>query len=304
MKNCDDCRYLDSPNGEYPCVDCDDNRSLFNEKNIGGDDMQKILKAISDFQNECKVVMFDKTNAFFKGSKYASLQTIIIKITPLLQKNGLSIHQIVEGKTLVTKLYHIESGQCVSSSCPLLLADKETMQALGSAITYARRYSICAMLNIAGDDDDDGNVATFHKSEPDEEKKYPAKPQTKKERNEQVIQATNQHLVNKETGEIVADVKGTTIVGDDVFASEQEIALAENGVFVSDEEVALINADSKDTIANQKTAIKKICFERGISLKVVPEMIMAQYGKVKFEQLNATERTTFIKTLTNLGVQK
>ncbi len=114
-----------------------------------------LVKARSEFPNLSK----NKVNPHFK-SKYADLDAVIECVTPSLSKYGLcvfqAVEQIGESSCLVTHLYH-ESGEELQSSYPLpTITDP---QKLGSAMTYARRYSICAALNIAADDDDDGNAA-------------------------------------------------------------------------------------------------------------------------------------------------
>lgn len=92
--------------------------------------------------------------------KYADLADINSAITPSLAVNGLSItgQMIPKGELLYlfTRLYH-SSGQWLETSYSVLRS--ENPQAEGSAITYARRYSISYLLNISAMEDDDGEAA-------------------------------------------------------------------------------------------------------------------------------------------------
>ena len=65
---------------------------------------------------------------------------------------------------LLYRLAHATTGEVLEGVMPLLL-DKQNAQGLGSAITYARRYSLCAVLNIVADEDDDGQKASQGASE-------------------------------------------------------------------------------------------------------------------------------------------
>jgi hypothetical protein len=91
---------------------------------------------------------------------YADLGSIMDHARPVLAANGLAIIQRIDTKpdsvTLVTMLVH-ESGQVIESALPLPRG--AAAQELGSYMTYARRYSICAALGIAAEDDDDGAAA-------------------------------------------------------------------------------------------------------------------------------------------------
>jgi uncharacterized protein (DUF3820 family) len=94
---------------------------------------------------------------------YATLDHIIAKTRPVLNKHGLSIVQFPvvtdQGAPgLKTSILH-SSGESVSAVTPLFLP-KQDMQALGSAITYARRYAWAAALGISAEADDDGAYAT------------------------------------------------------------------------------------------------------------------------------------------------
>src|SRR5438309_8209386 len=82
-----------------------------------------------------------------RSYRYLTLDKLIAETRPILQRHGLTITQapslVERGEsgalpTLMTRLWHI-SGESSNSSMPLYLTDK-TMQGLGSAITYARRY--------------------------------------------------------------------------------------------------------------------------------------------------------------------
>lgn len=121
----------------------------------------ELAKALSNFQGEVESPKNKATNPFFK-SKYAPLEEVIKAIKPSLQKHGLSVTQIPitdEGKVgVITILLH-ESGEYIETSPLFLKTDKDTAQGAGSAITYARRYALSAVLGIASEEDDDGNVA-------------------------------------------------------------------------------------------------------------------------------------------------
>jgi hypothetical protein len=93
-----------------------------------------------------------------------TLDKLIAETRPILTKHGLTIMQWpgfeMRGEdgaipTLSTQLVHV-SGEEKSWSMPLYLTDK-TMQGLGSAITYARRYAWQSVLGIAAEEDTDAS---------------------------------------------------------------------------------------------------------------------------------------------------
>jgi hypothetical protein len=96
--------------------------------------------------------------------KYTPLDTIVEKIGPLLVDNGLvwttRPSGTAEAPTLVYELIHVESQDAIAGEMPLMIGEQPTSQALGSAITYARRYALTAVLNLVADEDDDGKAAT------------------------------------------------------------------------------------------------------------------------------------------------
>lgn len=116
----------------------------------------KLIPALVAFQSAVKAPPKTKENPHLKN-KYADLQDVIDTIREPLSANGLAISHEVSGMVLTTKLLHV-SGQFLTTEMPLLMG-KQDMQGLGSALTYARRYSVSALLGIASDDCDDGNGA-------------------------------------------------------------------------------------------------------------------------------------------------
>lgn len=122
--------------------------------------MKELATALAKAQAEMKNATLNKVNPHFK-SKYADLAEIIDTTREVLAKNGLSIVQMVKvkdyGVVLETTLLH-SSGQAMSGEYPLP-ATTDKPQVLGSALTYARRYSHAAICNIAAEEDDDANAA-------------------------------------------------------------------------------------------------------------------------------------------------
>jgi uncharacterized membrane protein YgcG len=104
----------------------------------------------------------NKINPHFR-SKYADLAAVRDAIIPVFNKHGLSIIQaptsdLVGGFTLETRVMH-SSGSEIIWNFPLP-SDTSKMQSIGSAISYARRYTLSAIAGIASEEDDDGNAAT------------------------------------------------------------------------------------------------------------------------------------------------
>jgi len=131
--------------------------------------MKKIYKAIADFQQEVPII-----HKSTKGHNYtyADLTAIFKVINPLMKKNGLGFTQAVEGTSLKTVIFHVESGEtfesCADIPQGITLMKMNGFQVLGSAITYMRRYQLSAMLGLVTDKDTDagGQQAAPQKAQP------------------------------------------------------------------------------------------------------------------------------------------
>jgi len=118
--------------------------------------MKNLFKALADFQQEVPVI-HKGTEGY--GYSYADLPAIFEVINPLLKKNGLGFTQLMEGKSIRTIVFHIESGETIESITEIpqgvSLAKMNEFQVLGSAITYLRRYSLSSALGLVTDKDTD-----------------------------------------------------------------------------------------------------------------------------------------------------
>lgn len=139
---------------------------------IKSDSLKELASALSKAQGQIGSAKKDSENPFFK-SKYASLESVINTCKDILSQNGLSVSQLLESEgpdTFVrTTLLH-SSGEFLSSSMRLIVS-KHDMQALGSAISYARRYALMAAVGIAAEDDDAESTKHFDAPTSEVEKK-------------------------------------------------------------------------------------------------------------------------------------
>ena len=113
--------------------------------------------AICEFKKKGIVIKKESDNPFFK-SKYADLPTILDAIEVEAAKCGLVItSQLIAGDAIVltTTLAHKDSEETIVSTFPVFGSKP---QEIGSSISYARRYNIQSLLNLAAEDDD-GNAA-------------------------------------------------------------------------------------------------------------------------------------------------
>lgn len=114
-------------------------------------------------------------------SNYATLDSILSKVTPVLHAAGLvAFHQMHHSDGNVVHisavLADVETGSVIECTLSIPL-EKMTAQSAGSAITYGRRYTLLAVLGIAPEDDDDGQAASQPKAKP--KAKTQEKPQEK-----------------------------------------------------------------------------------------------------------------------------
>jgi hypothetical protein len=120
--------------------------------------IKNIAGALVKFQASVSKVAKEANNPFFK-KKYASLANILDTIQKPLSECGLAISQFPDGDALTTIIVHSESGEWMESSYVMPVVKQNDPQAMGSAITYARRYALGSILNLNIDDDDDGEKA-------------------------------------------------------------------------------------------------------------------------------------------------
>jgi len=112
-----------------------------------------LTKALAKFHSTVGKISKDAKNPFFKSS-YASLSHILQEIQDPLEVSGLIISQWPNGDGLTTILLHSESGEYLQATYTMPVAKANDPQALGSAISYARRYAVSSILSLQIDDDD------------------------------------------------------------------------------------------------------------------------------------------------------
>ena len=137
--------------------------------------LKNIAGALVKFQASVSKVGKESSNPFFK-SKYASLSNILDTIQKPLSECGLAITQFPDGNALTTLIIHADSGEWIESSYVMPVAKQNDPQAMGSAITYARRYALGSILNLNIDDDDDGEKAMGRQSAPKRDELTPKHP--------------------------------------------------------------------------------------------------------------------------------
>lgn len=119
----------------------------------------ELCAALVKAQSEMKPAVINQVNPHFRN-RYADLHSVIDAVRGVLNKHGIAVTQTLEAfgdLVLLTTLRHV-SGQYISSHYPLPKV-LDQPQKLGSALTYARRYSLASIVCIASDEDDDGEAA-------------------------------------------------------------------------------------------------------------------------------------------------
>lgn len=123
---------------------------------LKSDSIASLAAALSKAQAMMKPALKDSENPHFR-SRYADLASTWEACRDALTKNGLSVVQLPQisehGAVAVETILLHDSGEYLAGTVEIPVT-KQDAQGIGSAITYARRYSLAAAVGIAPDDDD------------------------------------------------------------------------------------------------------------------------------------------------------
>lgn len=139
----------------------------------------KIASAISKTQGELQAVKFDAQNPFLKN-KYATLGAVIETARPILAKHELAVVQSpvsADGQIGITTLVTHSSGEWLEDTIFIPSSDSKGLsvaQSAGVVISYLRRYSLQAFLNMYADEDTDGHKPETKQEPTEQERKAKA----------------------------------------------------------------------------------------------------------------------------------
>jgi len=133
----------------------------------------KVAAAFVKAQREFGPALKSATNPAFqrngKGGKYADLSACVEAVIDALNNNNIALTQrtsICDNGVIIETVFIHESGEVLNCGQLHVPAQKHDAHGYGSALTYARRYSLMAACGIAPEDDD-GNAAIIRKPLPD-----------------------------------------------------------------------------------------------------------------------------------------
>lgn len=122
----------------------------------------ELFKALAAAQGEIQMAEKDAKNPHL-NSRYADLASIWKVCRKPLSAHGIAVTQLpvaTAGSDHVRVITILALGEQFVYSTMCLRPAKQDAQGIGSAITYAKRYMLSAMVGVAADDDDDGNAAS------------------------------------------------------------------------------------------------------------------------------------------------
>lgn len=121
-----------------------------------------LYKKLLKFQQSVEAIKKENRNDHFK-SKYLNIDDLLSEVKPKLNAAGLIVIQMMQKDSLVSRIIDVDSGDFIEAS--MIIPTLSKAQETGSYITYARRYSLQALLGLEGEDDD-GNSASGRPSSP------------------------------------------------------------------------------------------------------------------------------------------
>jgi hypothetical protein len=128
--------------------------------------INEIAKAMCAAQGQMKPAQKDAINPHYK-SKYSDISSVWESIRQPLSSNGITVLQDVTTEekkiSVMTRLVH-SSGQWIEFGPLTIPLSRQDAHGIGSAISYAKRYAICAAVGVVSSDEDDDANETIKKS--------------------------------------------------------------------------------------------------------------------------------------------
>jgi len=230
--------------------------------------MKAIAAALVKAQKEFGPALKTSSNPHYR-TKYADLGTCIEAVIDALNNNGIYLMQLTEdhpdGIKIQTVFIH-ESGEQLSAGWLFVPAAKADPQGFGSALTYARRYSLMAACSIAPEDDDANSA------------KPPAPPQVKAAPKLVPVQAALPKKVEGNSGQWQLKVSATP----ETDIDDWSVVVAESTVF------ALEMAQAADDVTNI-FKINRAIFDKLKELDPTTyDLLLAKFKEFK-EKLNVEQ---------------
>lgn len=162
--------------------------------------IQNLTKAMAEFQKAVKQPAKDADNSYF-GSKYVPLESVVKAVMEAGSPLGISFMQYTQVNEngdlgLCTVVMH-SSGEYMEFPPLPIRPENNRPQATGSAITYARRYSLSSIFGIASEEDDDGNEASGLTRQAKQPPKQQQKQQPKAQQKQQIKQNDATKLIEE-----------------------------------------------------------------------------------------------------------
>lgn len=151
-----------------------------------------LFGALALAQAQMGVAQFDSKNPHYR-SKYASLSSVLGAILPAFNRQGLALlqHPHFDGANVqLTTIVTHKSGQWMKSVCSVPIGKRTDAHALGSAISYLRRYAAASVSGLLqGDDDGNAAIVQARRAAP---APAPAKPRPVEVSLEQIVKACDE----------------------------------------------------------------------------------------------------------------
>lgn len=177
------------------------------------EELYPLERALFKVQRIIKPVRRDEKNDF-AGGNYASLEAVLDEVIPAFEEAGLVLMQLPSTDfryekpmvNVTTKIIHWQSGQNLTHTIELPIvqgAKMNEIQAIGSAITYARRYSLLSILGMSTEDDDGNGGAGGTKAPKPKGSNQPAQPArelTPEEKKARFAKSINYYLTDQNKG--------------------------------------------------------------------------------------------------------
>lgn len=141
-----------------------DERATRRSADVSEPDWLPVMRKLHTARRKLGAVQKDANNTFFK-SRYATLSAVLDSIEPVCEELNLEYWQWLGGEepgqvmSLVTRLVDLDTGSHLDSVCRAQPSKDRDPQAVGSLITYLRRYGLVLAFGVRVEDDD-GNGAS------------------------------------------------------------------------------------------------------------------------------------------------